>query len=839
MSDISRRKFLSHSGAICASSVLVKPGWAGAQALHAQSVVPLKEAKSNFRETLRFDTGWKFSLGNAVDAKRDFDFTYEFNKTGFFKFSRDLFDDSSWRTVNLPHDWAVELPFVKDAALMSHGYKPLGRGYPETSVGWYRRGFDIAESERGRRVHVQFDGAMKDTLVFLNGCFVGRSVSGYVPFELDVTDFLKYGETNYIVLRVDATAHEGWFYEGAGLYRHAWLVKMAPVHLAPLESIVRTELAGRTATLSLATVVRNDAGVESSPSVTWKILDAAGKTVGVAQSASRKVASGGQAEFHATATIGNVALWSVDTPNLYTAVLTVHSSGVPVDDQQITFGVRSAVFDANRGFALNGKQLKIQGTCNHQDHAGVGSALPDRLQYFRLGILKGMGSNAVRTAHNMPTPEWIEACDRMGMMVMCETRVLSSNPDAMQQLEAMIKRYRNSPSVIFWSIGNEEDRLQTTEADIGARIAGTMVRRCHQLDPTRPVSAAVNGRNDKGISDPLDIVGFNYHLEYPDAFHKQNPQRPVYGSETSSVVGTRGEYKTDTTRHTIDAYDRPVVQALDKANTVWLPFYATREWEAGAFAWTGFDYRGEPTPYGWPSNSSQFGIVDTCGFPKDAFYYYKAWWSKEPVLHVFPHWNFAGREGEEIAVWVYSNLDKVELFLNGKSLGIQVVPKLGYVQWKVHYEPGDIEARGYRGDRVELSAKRETTGAAVAFRLAADRDQIDADGEDLVVVTVEAIDDKGRAVPTANNMVRLKVTGAAHLIGVGNGDPNCLESDKEPRRSLFNGLAQAVVQSSTEAGEIRIEATSQEGGPSKLTSGNLIIRARPAKVRLAVPLAKG
>jgi beta-galactosidase len=360
------------------------------------------------------------------------------------------------------------------------------------------------------------------------------------------------------------------------------------------------------------------------------------------------------------------------------------------------------------------------------------------VQWFRLGVLREMGCNAVRTSHNMPTPEWVEACDRMGMMMMCETRQMSSNPEGMAQLEVMVKRYRNSPSIIIWSIGNEEGQMQTAMAEQGAKIGADMVRRCHELDPARVVSAAVNGDNGQGVSDALDIIGFNYNLNYPDDFHKKNPTRPVYGSETSSAISTRGVYTTDPLRNTVNAYDSVV--PWGETAEEWWKFYETREWAAGGFAWTGFDYRGEPTPYGWPSISSQFGIVDTCGFPKDTFFYYKAWWGKEPMLHLFPHWNFEGREGDLIPVWVYSNLDEVELFANGKSQGRQKVPRLGHVEWKVRYEPGLIEARGWKGGKLALTEKRETTGPAVAIRLTADRMEIDADGEDVAILTVEALE---------------------------------------------------------------------------------------------------
>ena len=523
----------------------------------------------------------------------------------------------------------------------------------------------------------------------------------------------------------------------------------------------------------------------------------------------------------------------MDEPNLYSAVVTVETNDKTRDAERVTFGVRFLRFEAEHGFFLNEKPVKIQGTCNHQDHAGVGAAVPDSLQWFRLGVLREMGCNAVRTSHNMPTPEWVEACDRMGMMMMCETRQMSSSPEGLAQLETMVKRYRNSPSIILWSIGNEEGQLQDRMAEQGAKIGATLVQRCHELDPTRVVSAAVNGNNEKGVSDALDIIGFNYNLKFPDDYHKKNPTRALYGSETASAISTRGEYSTDKLRNTLSAYDvnKP---AWGETAEEWWKFYGTREWMAGGFAWTGFDYRGEPTPYGWPSINSQFGIVDLCGFPKDSFYYYRAWWSKEPSLHLFPHWNFEGREGDEIPVWVHSNVEEVELLVNGRSLGRQKVPHLGHVEWKVRYEPGAIEALGYRGGKVELTGKRETTGPAVAIRLTADRTDINADGEDVVMVKVEALDKEGRAVPTANNLIGFKVSGEGKLIGVGNGDPNCQESDKEPKRSLFNGLAQVILQATRQAGQMQIEASKHGWDGAELTPATLVITTKAVEARPAV-----
>jgi beta-galactosidase len=420
----------------------------------------------------------------------------------------------------------------------------------------------------------------------------------------------------------------------------------------------------------------------------------------------------------------------------------------------------------------------------------------------------------------------------MGMMMMCETRQMSSSPEGIAQLEFMVRRYRNSPSIILWSIGNEEGHLQNEMSEQGAKIAASMVRRCHELDLTRMVSAAVNGDNSKGDSDAVDVVGFNYLLKFPDEFHKKNPTRPVFGSETGSTISTRGVYQTDPLRNTLSAYDVNHTVWSELAEE-WWSFYATREWEAGGFAWTGFDYRGEPTPYCWPSINSQFGIVDTCGFPKDNFFYYQAWWRKEPILHLFPHWNWQGREGDEIPVWVHSNLDETELLVNGKSLGRQKVPRFGHAEWKPRYEQGVIEARGWKDGKLMLTEKRETTGPVAALRLSADRNTIDADGEDVTVLKVEALDSAGRPIPTASNMIDLKVTGEGALIGVGNGDPNCQESDKEPKRSLFNGLAQVIVQSTKTPGAIEIEA-STKSREAQITTSKVVIKTSQVELRPTV-----
>jgi len=833
MTSLTRRDLLV-SGLALSASTLVPGSVQRARALLARYPAPEPAGALAPRERLLFDFGWKFFQGHGSDPARDLGFGMgqgDFSKSGEFWFSTQKFDDSKWRDLNLPHDWAVELPFVRDEEQQSHGYKPLGRRYPETSVGWYRRTFEIPKEDSGRRIVVEFDGAFRSALVFLNGYFIVRNDNGYAPFRFDVSDFLRYGEKNYLVVRMDASFGDGWFYEGAGIYRHVWLTKSDAVHLGPCESYIRTAMKGSAASVNLGTIVQNEGAQAETCRVRWRILDAAGKVVATADSAVQPVAIDGSAVFAANVNLPSPALWSPETPNLYSALVTLESAGKARDAERITFGVRDIKWDPDKGFFLNGKHVLIKGTCNHQDHAGVGAALPDRLQAFRIAVLKDMGGNAVRTSHNMPTPEWVQACDRMGMMMMCETRQMSSNPEGLAQLETMIKRYRNSPSIILWSVGNEEWTMMPQPQ--GVRVVDEMIKRSHELDPTRMCSAAVNASFETHFPEQLDVMGFNYNLKVHDKYHKDHPKQASVGSETASTVSTRGIYETDKLRNWVSAYDLNHT-AWSQLAEEWWKFYAAREWLSGGFAWTGFDYRGEPTPYGWPSINSQFGIVDMCGFPKDNFYYYQAWWGSEQVLHLFPHWNWEQREGEPISVWVHSNLDSVELFLHGKSQGSQKVQPLTHLEWKVKYEPGVLEARGTKDGKVVLTDKRETTGEPESIRVTPDRSEISADGEDVCILRVEVLDKQGRAVPTADVPILFKITGEGALIGVGNGDPNCQESDKEPKRSLFNGLAQVIVQSTRTPGTITVEAYTGDWPPPKLPPTQVTITTKKADLRPSV-----
>jgi beta-galactosidase len=795
------------------------------------------------RQRLLLDFDWRFQLGHANDPAKDFGLgarrrELQFAKSGnFLPVARANFDDSGWRKIDLPHDWAVELPFKEAPVLPNQGGKPIGREYPETSIGWYRRVFTIAAADVGKRIAVEFDGVFRDCVVMFNGHYIGENFSGYVPFRFDLTDFVNIGDQNVLVVRVDATLGEGWFYEGAGIYRHVWLTKTDPLHVPQWGTYVRAEVRGQSATVAISTEVENESEAARTCRVSSRIVDAGGKVVATTQTEPVKLSGWEPYTFEAQTNINHPMLWSIETPHLYRVINTVESDGAVTDALETTFGIRAIRFDADKGFFLNEKPVKLKGTCNHHDHAGVGAALPDRLQYYRIERLKDMGSNAYRTSHNPPTPELLDACDRLGMLVMDETRMMSSTPEGLSQLERLIRRDRNHPSVVIWSLGNEE-REQGTER--GARIVTTMKRLVRRLDPTRPVTVAMNGAWGKGVSSIVDVQGFNYAGgggqggldtgKHIDEFHAKFPKQPAVGSETGSEYFTRGIYANDKEKGYVSAYDlnHPGYTMTTEG---WWKVFDERVFLAGGFTWTGFDYRGEPSPYGWPCISSHFGALDTCGFPKDIFYYYQSWWGSKPVLHLFPHWNWSGEQGQEIDVWCFTNLDSVELFLNGASLGSKTVERNSHVEWKVKYAPGILAARGSKNGRAVLTAKRETTGAPAKLALHPDRQKISADGEDVSVVALEVLDQQGRLVPVAGNEVSFKIVGPGRLIGVGNGDPSCHEPDKaasfsDARRSAFNGLCMAIVQALKQPGNIRIEATA-----AGLESASAMIQTEATKLR--------
>ena len=784
------------------------------------------------RERLLLDRNWRFALGHAADVARDFEFARSryLIKAGEARGAAKVdFDDSGWRLVDLPHDWAIELPYdpAGDKDLLDHGYHAIGPDHPENSVGWYRRSFDLPDTDRLRRIAIEFDGVFRDSTVFVNGHYMGRHASGYTPFRYDITDVANCGGTNVVVVRVDASLFEGWWYEGAGIYRHVWLVKTAPLHVAPNGTFVTTKVGKTSAEATVRTTVVND----SDDAVIFTLRQRIGRNTS-STSRPTRVGPWSSIELTQKLTIKRPKLWSCDAPNLYS----LHSDLVvgrrAVDGYQTTFGIRTLRWDAKRGFFLNGDPLKIKGFSNHEDHAAVGVAVPAALHELRLRKLKETGCNAYRAAHNCATPAVLDACDRLGLLVMAETRQAGSNPEALDNLQRMIVRDRNHPSIILWSIGNEEHTIQWKP--VGERIGRSMKRLIRKLDPTRMVTAAMHDRSSaEGFMNVVDVHGWNYmRVGSIEEFHKANPKRPIVGSEESSVMTTRGVYADDPNKGYCAAYDIKTPKWGLSAEA-WWTYFAQRPWLAGGFAWTGFDHRGEPIAYKWPNVVSHFGVMDLCGFPKDNFYYYRAWWSDPrqlPVLHLFPHWNWPGREGETIDVRCFSNCDEVELFLNDDSLGRKAMPRNSHLAWHVPYRSGAIEARGYRDGKRIATARRETTTEPVAVVLTCERHEIDADGEDVVSIAAAAVDADGRQVATAGNVIDFTLAGNAKLLGVGNGDPSDHDPEQTPRRKLFNGLAACIVQSTTQPGQIIITATS--GG---LRSGTLTFRARRAVARPAVP----
>jgi len=749
-------------------------------------VTPLAAADSQ-REHLSLDANWKFHLGDDwPDALH-----LENSGTGGGPASA-RFADAYWRVVNLPHDWAVELPF-DSAADGGHGFKALGAKYPTNSIGWYRRTFELPPTDADRRIWLTFDGVFRDATVWVNGWCVRHHEGGYYPFREDITDVVHFGGQNTVAVRVDATKFEGWFYEGAGIYRHVWLDKTAPVAIAPDGIFVSSQFANNRpegpATIQMFATVLNQQPTAAVAEVNWRIVAPDGKDFaeGGAHQTS-EVAPHLETEYSREIGIRSPLLWSPENPRLYQLVTTVSVADKIVDQKETAFGIRTVGFDPTNGFLLNGRHYELYGTCNHQDHAGVGVALPDALQEFRVKKLKEFGCNAIRTSHNPPTLELLDACDRLGLLVLDESRLMGSDSENMQKWDDQIRRDRNHPSVAIWCIANEQFMVQDSLP--AANVARAMQDYVKRLDPLRPVTyAAPEDDVFRGINSVIEVRGWNYHYgPQMDRYHAAHPGQPNVGTEQASVVGTRGIYTNDAPHGYVAAYDL-VWPGWTTTAESWWSFFAVRPWLSGAFVWTGFDYRGEPTPYWWPCVNSHFGILDTCGFPKDAFYYYQSWWTRNPVLHLAPHWNWPGREGQEILVQAFSNCQQVELFLNGETLGKQAMPPNSKLSWNVIYAPGTLSAKGYdAAGNVIAQTKVETTGDATQIQLVPDRQTINADGEDVSIFTVSALDAQGRAVPVAQNKIKFSLAGAGKMIGVGNGDPSCHEPDtyvpSAPVRSL-------------------------------------------------------
>ena len=682
------------------------------------------------QETL-FDDGWRFSFGNASSPEKDFGrgteyFNYytkaaSIHNEGPYKPG---FDDSSWKEVRLPHDWVVDLPFSAEAS-HSHGYKTVGWRWPETSVGWYRKHFEIPADALGKPVTLRFDGIFRDSDVWVNGFWAGGEKSGYTTATYNIAEYLNYGGGNVVTVRCDATFEEGWFYEGAGIYRHVWLTVGDPAPL-PQKHLPKIEI------------------------------------------------------------------------------------------------------DPDRGILVDGEVIRLKGANLHQDHAGVGSAIPDALYVYRIKQLKKYGFNAIRTSHNPASPALLDICDSLGMYVLEETRLMGVNEAQLEPLRKMIERDKHHPCIIMWGIGNEEWGIEWNEK--GERIARTMTGFCHSVDPTRPVVVASSSGPE--IVKGADIAGYNYILQNPVDKHRADyPSRVAVGTEETSGCGTRGVYYTDAAAGRMAAINRGPQGPDSLYNCIergW-KFYDERPWLAGLFYWTGFDYRGEPNPMVYPATGSEFGILDYCGFPKDEAWYLKSWWTSEPVLHILPHWNLEGHEGEKVSVWVYSNCDEVSLNVNGKNLGRKKMPHNGHLEWEAVYRPGKVTAVGYKGGRKVMTETVVTAGAPATLSAAVDRPCISADGRDLAVFDLSVFDARGNFAPTACIPVTVTVEGPVRILGAGNGDPafrGCERPLDDSARSFtmntFNGLAQFLIQGTGEAGQASVTFSAPGGVASAATTITLI-----------------
>jgi beta-galactosidase len=766
------------------------------------------------RQITSLDFDWRFHRGDIPEVLLESPAGQNFLPKPDFLGA--TYDDSSWQTVNVPHDYVVEGAFDPKAD-EAHGYLPVGPS-------WYRKKISIPAADKDRRLWLEFDGIYRDSQMWLNGHFLGRHASGYTSIRYDISAIAKPGKSNLLVVHVDPTAFEGWWYEGGGIYRHARLISVAAVHVSPsgVRVVARVDDPRNgvqaDARLQITTTLANDAAASDSATILSEVINADGAVVATGRMAHH-LEAGGSFDFQQAIALSGANLWSCDRPYLYHLRTSVLVGGKTVDQVTTDFGVRTIRFDPDQGFFLNGKTLKIKGTCNHQDFAGVGVALPDRLYEWRVRKLKEAGANAWRFSHNMMAPELLDACDRLGMLVMAENRHLDDSPEILGELETLVRRDRNHPSIVLWSISNEE---KEQGSELGARQGGAMMKLIRQLDDTRPVTAAMNNGIGHGLTGVLDIQGFNYHPDTYEPMHRELPKMPMIATEIAAAVSTRGVYARrhftvpkDTAQYEGDpahchaaAYDVNAPYWAETAEVAWQEV-AKRPWMAGGFVWSGFDYRGEPTPFTWPAVTSQYAIMDVCGFPKDSYFYYQSCWSDKPVLHLFPHWNWPGKEGQDIEVWCYSNCKQVELFLNGKSLGKKAMPPQSHLEWQVKYAPGALSAVGYdNAGKVIAQSKVETTGEPAAVVLEPDGMTLKADGQDISLITVKILDRQGRTVPVATNAVTFSVTGPGQLLGVGNGNPSCHEPDKGKQRSAFNGLCLAIVQSSGAQGAIIIQADS-------------------------------
>ncbi|HYW69849.1 MAG TPA: beta-galactosidase GalB [Pyrinomonadaceae bacterium] len=785
------------------------------------------------------------------------------------------FDDHGWRQLNLPHDWGIEGPF--DQALPGETGK-----LPWSGVAWYRKHLNLPASDNGKQIYLDIDGAMAYATVWLNGKFVGGWPYGYASFELDLTPYVEFGADNVIAIRLDNPPESSRWYPGGGIYRNVWLVKTNAIHVAHWGTNVSTpEISATAATVDLKTTIENNSSSAASVTLHSEVYELtpdgkrAGQPVASFQTAATNIAPGGRTSLGAIARLTNPKFWSVQKPVLYAAVTTVTASGHPidgflVDEYQTVFGVRTIKFDIEKGFLLNGEPVKIQGVCDHHDLGALGSALNRRALERQLEILKEMGVNALRTSHNPPAPELLELADRMGFLVMDEAfdawrRAKKRNDYHLlfddwseKDVRAMVRRDRNHPAVILWSIGNEIGEQRDAA---GHQVATTLANIVRAEDATRPVTAGanVNESGYNGFQKTIDVFGYNYKPTEYGLFRSINANIPLFASETASTISSRGEYffpvsedksrgRADFQVSSYDLYAPPWATPPDAE------FHGQDEFPftAGEFVWTGFDYLGEPTPYdrdsgvpllftdastqarmntelkdsgrlNVPSRSSYFGIVDLAGFKKDRFYIYQARWRPDlPMAHILPHWNWPERVGQITPVHVYTSGDEAELFLNGRSLGRKKRAQYEYrLRWdEVKYEPGELKVVAYKNGKHWAEDVMKTTGAATQLLMKADRDAIKADGQDLSFISVTVSDKDRLLVPRSKNRVSFEISGPGEIVAVDNGDATDLESFQSTERKAYNGLILVIVRAKA-AGQITLRATAES-----LAGSQILIRAR-------------
>jgi len=795
------------------------------------SLTSIYSIAQSARTTVSFTKDWKFHLGDVENANTE------------------NFNDNDWRSLNLPHDWSVELPFDKNSPTGTGG------GALRGGTGWYRKAFSLPADTKNKKVFIDFDGVYMNSEVWINGHSLGVRPNGYISFRYELTPYLKYGnEKNTIAVKVDNSKQlNSRWYSGSGIYRNVWLVTVNDVfvdHWGTYISIPK--VSNQSATVDIKVNINNANSTEKNVLVKTTLFDKTGKQVATASSTLNAKANA-VTETSQQVNIAGQHLWSINQPYLYKAVTQVMVDNKTVDEYATNVGIRYFNFDVDKGFSLNGKPVKIIGVCDHHDLGCLGTAINIRALERQLQILKGMGINGIRTSHNPPAPELLDLCDKMGFVVMDEAFDMwkkQKNPYDYhlywdewhkKDLEDQVLRDRNHPSVFIWSIGNEIPE-QWAGKD-GKDTSGTVIARelaaiVHSLDTTRPITSAMDHPDPQNAiyrSGALDLVGFNYHHQEYKTFPQKFPGKKFIATETVSSLQTRGHYDmpSDSIRRWPERWDEPfhegnpdtTCSAYDNCSAPWgstheetLKELLKYDFASGMFIWTGFDYIGEPTPYSWPARSSYFGIVDLAGFPKDVYYLYQSLFTDKTMLHIFPHWNW--KAGQTIDVWAYyNNADEVELFLNGKSLGVK--KKTGddlHVMWRVVDEPGTLKAVSHKNGKVVLTKEIKTAGAPAKIILSADRKTIKADGNDLSFVTVKIVDKDDNLIPDADNFVKFNVSGEGFIAGVDNGSETSMESFKAGERKAFNGMCLAVIQSKEKAGNIKLTATS-EG----LSSASIII----------------